>query len=130
MLVGDESAIAVVLWVDKRKCWGDLYLTPEALYFVCYVDQGPLGKATPALVARAPVRASLLGRPLEEAVALHQHSRRFAISDVKEFKKAFWSGQTFTAGGTTYRFEQGPGGKERDRLRAWCGEHGIRCAGF
>lgn len=130
MLVGDESAMDVVLWVDKQKCSGDLYLTPEALYFVCFVAQGPLGRGGAALEVRGEVRALLRGRPLDEAAALHQHSRRFATSDVKEFKKAFWSGQTFTVGDMTYRFEQGPSRRDRERLRAWCAEHGIRCTGF
>lgn len=130
MTVGDKSAIEVVLWVARRKCWGDLYLTGDTLYFVCFADQGPLGKATPALFERAQVRKQLMGTPVEQAVTLQEHSRRFAIADIKEFKKAFWSGQTFTAGGTTYRFEQGLGAKEREKVRSWCSEHQIACSGF
>jgi hypothetical protein len=129
-LVGDEGAIDTVLAITARQCWGEIYLTDTSLYFVCYADRIALGSAAPTRERRDLVRAQLRGMPIERAIAHSKFSRSFAVSEVAGFQKAFWTGQSFRAGGNRYQIVFGWDRSTRDQVRAWCAAHAVRCDGF
>jgi hypothetical protein len=109
---------------------GPIGVCARAEQAVCHADRIALGSAAPTRERRDLVRAQLRGMPLERAIAHSKFSRSFAVSEVAGFQKAFWTGQSFRAGGNRYQIVFGWDRSTRDQVRAWCAAHAVRCDGF
>lgn len=147
-------AIPVVLNRDRRACTGDLILTGQRLYFICYRDEsltramgskavaqqfGVLGALVLSLLTRKSgkrkqqeierLRAESRNLPLEDRAVQSPYGLSLAASEISRFSHGNLSGTRLVVGEKKYTF------LEIDRgafplIKDWCDQNEIDTKGI
>jgi hypothetical protein len=151
---GGQTGYPVVIVKNKRACTGDLFLTSQRLYFVCYRDEsavkanagkavahqfGLLGVLIHALATKGKgkqretdleqIKAEVADLPLDDRITRNEYSFGMAPNDITRIQKSTWTGKRIEAGGIKYVFTAiEPAALQA--LGAWAIGHGIESKGF
>ncbi len=147
-------AIPVVINRDRRACTGDLILTGQRLYFICYQDEsltkamgskavaqqfGILGSLVLSLLTKKSgkrkeqeierLRADSQRLPLEDRAVQNPNSLSLAASEITRFSHSSLSGTRLKVGEKKYSF------LEIDRgvfpvIKNWCDQNGVETKGI
>ena len=147
-------AIPVVINRDRRACTGDLILTGQRLYFICYRDEsltkamgskavaqqfGILGSLVLSLLTKKSgkrkeqeierLRADSRNLPLEDRAVQNPNSLSLAASEITRFSHSSLSGTRLMVGEKKYSF------LEIDRgvfpvIKNWCDQNEVETKGI
>ena len=152
VLTGDgegDGVFPVEMALNRRHCAGDLYVLPDRLMFVSYVDQsifkanagsasggGLIGALIGGLIAHtgagkraetaAATRAAADALPVEQRATLNAFCWSFAPGEIELIKASIWKGSFVKAGGTKYLFHQAiiPDAAKA-ALQSWASANGV-----
>jgi hypothetical protein len=147
-------SIPVMINRDRRACTGDLILTGQRLYFICYQDEsvakamggkavaqqfGILGALVLSLMTKGSgkrkeaeieqARAESRRLPLEDRAVQHPLSLSLAASEVTRFVHGGLSGTRLEVGEKKYSFLEIDKGAF-PMIRDWCDQNGIETKGI
>lgn len=154
VMTGDGGADGVypVEMVQKRRVsTGDLYVLPDRLMFVSYVDQsiikanagraggsqgGLIGALIGGLIAHsgagkraeteAATRAAAAAMPVNERGGINEFSWTLLPHEIELVKASVWKGAFIKAGGTKYIFNNAIIPDEaKAALQSWCAANGV-----
>ena len=154
VMTGDGAADGVYpveMALNRRHCKGDLYLLPDRLMFVSYVDQsifkanagqaggsqgGLIGALIGGLIAHsgagkraeteAANRAAADAMPVNDRAKLNEFSWSFTPNEIELVKASIWKGSFIKAGGKKHLFHQAIIPDEaKAALQSWCAANGV-----
>lgn len=146
-----DGIYPVEMALQRRHCKGDLYVLPDRIMFVSYVDQsifkanagsaggsqgGLIGALIGGLIAHsgagkraeteAANRAAADAMPVTDRAKLNAFCWSFTPNEIEVVKASIWKGSFVKAGGKKYLFHQAiiPDAAKA-ALADWCATNGV-----
>lgn len=140
---GVVTAFGTTVCYDRKRCRGALYFTEDELYFLCSSSEsiykrevaqrfGLIGALLYGFSSGFEAAGSVerLEVSLSERVQDHPHSFVLGAQQLTRFKRGFFSGTFFKAGGARYVIEVPPEKTHWPHISVWCRRHEIPVEGF